>query len=79
VSELRREISRLIFRLERSHVPVFVTQRGYVSAVLLSREDYDTLCVLQDKGLKAIGALTSPERLPRVREIEDSPAYWSEW
>jgi prevent-host-death family protein len=54
VSELRRDTARLIEQAFRSHQPLFITQRGYVTAVLLSREEYDTMCVLRDKGLKAI-------------------------
>jgi hypothetical protein len=30
---------------------MFIARRGYVTAVLLSREEYDTMCVLRDKGL----------------------------
>jgi prevent-host-death family protein len=54
ISVLRRDTARLVRRMERSHLPVFVTQRGYVTAVLLSREEYDMMCVLRDKGLRAI-------------------------
>ena len=80
VSELRRDTARLIRRMERSHLPVFITQRGYVSAVLLSREEYDTLCVLRDKGLKAINSLLPAKgQLPSVREVEDQPEYWDDW
>jgi prevent-host-death family protein len=80
VSELRRDTARLIFRMERSHVAVFITQRGYVTAVLLTREDYDELCVLRDKGLKAIGArMPVGDQMPSVREVEDRPDYWDDW
>ena len=50
VSELRRDVAQLILRMERSHQPVFITQRGYMTAVLLSREEYDTMCVLRTRG-----------------------------
>ena len=80
VSELRRDAARLIRRMERSHLPVFVTQRGYATAVLLSREDYDTMCVLRDKGLKAIHSrLPTGAQLPSVREIEEEQEYWNDW
>jgi len=80
VSELRRDIARLIFRIERSHQPMFITQRGYVTAVLLSREEYDTMCVLRDQGLKAVNPrMPVGDQLPRVREVEDRPEYWNDW
>jgi len=79
VSELRRDFARLLFSIEKSHQPMFVTQRGYVTAILLSRADYETMCVLRDKGLKAIGAQMPADRLPSVREIEDRPDYWDPW
>jgi prevent-host-death family protein len=80
VSELRRDVARLILRTERSHQPVFITQRGYMTAVLLSRAEYDTMCVLRDKGLKALNSrMPVGERLPSVREVGDRPEYWDEW
>jgi prevent-host-death family protein len=80
ISELRRDTARLIRRMERSHLPVFITQRGFVTAVLLSRDEYDTMCVLRDKGLKAIHSrLPVGERLPSVREVENEPEYWNDW
>jgi prevent-host-death family protein len=80
ISELRRDTARLIRRMERSHLPVFITQRGFVTAVLLSRDEYDTMCVLRDKGLKAIHSrLLVGEQLPSVREVENEPEYWNDW
>lgn len=80
ITALRRDAARLIRRMERSHLPVFVTQRGYVTAVLLSREEYDTMCVLRDKGLKAINArMPAADQLPSVRETLDEPEYWNDW
>jgi prevent-host-death family protein len=80
ITAMRREAARLIRRMERSHLPVFVTQRGYVTAVLLSREEYDTMCVLRDKGLRAINSrLPADDRLPSVRETLDEPEYWNDW
>ena len=50
VSDLRRDTARLIERGRRGpQEPLFVTQRGYVTAVLLSREEYETMCVLRDQ------------------------------
>ena len=63
VSELRRDTARLIEVAYRSHEPLFITQRGYVTAVLLSREEYGTMCVLRDKGLQAVNPHVVVERL----------------
>ena len=80
ISELRRDTARLVRRMERSHLPVFVTQRGYVTAVLLSREEYDMMCVLRDKGLRAINPrMPAGEQLPSVRETLEEPEYWNDW
>ena len=80
ISAMRRDAARLIRRMEKSHLPVFVTQRGYVTAVLLSREEYDTMCVLRDKGLKAINPrMPAGDQLPSVRETLDEPEYWNDW
>ena len=80
ISELRRDTSRLVRRVQRSHLPLFVTQRGYVSAVLLSREEYDTMCVLRDKGIKSLNPyVLLHDRLPSVREAEEQPEYWNDW
>ena len=80
ITKLRGDASRLIKSIERSHLPLFVTQRGYVTAVLLTREDYDMMCVLRDKGLQAINPrMPIGEQLPSVREIMARPEYWDDW
>jgi prevent-host-death family protein len=71
VSELRRNAAHLIVQVERSHDPVFVTQRGWVTAVLLSREEYGTLCVLRDKGLRAIRSQAGVSASPHPRDVDD--------
>jgi prevent-host-death family protein len=43
VSELRRDIARLIEKAHRSPDPLFITQRGYVTAVLLTPQKYEDL------------------------------------
>jgi len=66
--------------MERSHLPVFVTQRGHVTAVVLSRQEYDMMCVLRDKGLKAVNPrMRTGDQLPSVRETLDDPEYWNDW
>lgn len=43
VSDLRRDIARLIEKVNRSERPVFVSQRGYLTAVFLSCDRYERL------------------------------------
>jgi prevent-host-death family protein len=43
VTDIRRDIARLIEEVNRSNRPVFVSQRGYLTAVLLSCDRYDHL------------------------------------
>ena len=43
VSELRRDVARLIEKARRSPDPLFITQRGYITAVLMSPGRYEDL------------------------------------
>ena len=43
VSEVRRDIARLIEKARRSPDPFFITQRGYITAVLLAPDKYEDL------------------------------------
>jgi prevent-host-death family protein len=43
VTDLRRQASRLIHEAFKSERPVFITQHGYITAVLLSSERYEDL------------------------------------
>ena len=43
VSELRRDVARLIEKAHRTPEPLFITQRGYITAVLLSPGTYEEL------------------------------------
>ena len=43
VSELRRDVARLIEKARRSPDPFFITQRGYITAVLMTPEKYEEL------------------------------------
>ena len=43
VSELRRNVARLIEKARRSPDPLFITQRGYITAVLLASDKYEDL------------------------------------
>ena len=43
ISELRRDVARLIEKARRSPGPLFITQRGYITAVLLAPDKYEDL------------------------------------
>ena len=43
ITDLRRSTTEVVNEMIHSGRPVFVTQHGYVTAVLLSREQYDDL------------------------------------
>jgi prevent-host-death family protein len=43
VTDVRRDIAHLIEEVNRSARPVFISQRGYLTAVLLSCDRYDSL------------------------------------
>ena len=43
VTDIRRDIARLIEEVNRSCRPVFISQRGYLTAVLLSCDRYERL------------------------------------
>ena len=77
VSDLRRDTARLIEQANKSHDPLFVTQRGYVTAVLLSRGEFDTMCVLRDRGLRALSTWSPTRRgSTEVDDTESGPRYW---
>lgn len=79
VTDLRRDAARLIAQMERSHAPLFVTQRGYVTAVVLSREEYATMCVLRDKGMQAVNPRLIVSGSPHPREFDaEEPDYWED-
>jgi prevent-host-death family protein len=80
VSDLRRDTARLIERVCRSGEPLFVTQRGYATAVLLSREEFDTMCILRDRGLRSINprAFIDERRCEAEDTDTTTPGYWSE-
>jgi prevent-host-death family protein len=80
VSDLRRDTARLIERICRSGEPLFVTQRGYATAVLLSRGEFDTMCILRDRGLRCINprAFIDERRCDTEDTDTTAPGYWNE-
>lgn len=64
ISEVRRDIARLIDMASRSPDPFFITQRGYITAVLMAPARYEDL---RD------AARPEPERIrvPRRGSLDD--------
>ena len=75
VSELRRDIARLIEKAHRSPDPLFITQRGYVTAVLLSPQKYEDL---RDAGRTEQERSENPRLLNdrRVLSVQYGPGDW---
>ena len=75
VSELRRDIARLIEKAHRSPDPLFITQRGYITAVLLTPQKYEDL---RDAGRSEQERSTSSRRLSdrRVLGVQYAPWDW---
>jgi prevent-host-death family protein len=66
VSELRRDVARLIEKARRSPDPFFITQRGYITAVLLAPDKYEDL---RD------AARPEPERIRSARPSLDDRRF----
>jgi prevent-host-death family protein len=75
VSELRRDVARLIEKANRSPDPFFITQRGYITAVLLSPQMFEDL---RDAGRTEQERSKSPRRLDdrRVLSVQYGPGDW---
>lgn len=64
ISELRQNAAGIIKRLKSSRDPVFITQRGRASAVLISTEDYEQ----RQRYVEILKALTQGElEIDKVR------------
>jgi prevent-host-death family protein len=75
VSELRRDTARLIEKAHRSPDPLYITQRGYVTAVLLTPERYQDL---RDAARSEQQRRENPRRLNdrRVLGVQYGPYDW---
>jgi prevent-host-death family protein len=75
VSELRRDLARLIERARRSSGPLFITQRGYITLVLLAPERYEDL---RDAARSQQERAESPRYLSdrRVLHMQYGAADW---
>lgn len=75
VSELRRDLARLIEKAHRSAGPLFITQRGCVTAVLLNPERYEDL---RDAARSEQERIRSPREIRnrRVLSMQYGPCDW---
>jgi prevent-host-death family protein len=73
VSEFRRHVATLIEKAHRSPEPLFITQRGYVTAVLLTPEKYEDL---RDAGRTEQERSTSSRRLNDRRVLSEQFGPW---
>jgi len=75
VSELRRDMARLIEKAYRASDPLFITQRGYVTAVLLSPQRYEGLRdAARSERERALSKYQLRDR--RVRDKLYGPSDW---
>ena len=72
ITELRRHTSSVIDGPVADGVPVFVTQRGYVTAVILSQAVFDRLATGERRSAGSSGSCDDADRTtaPRAAGIE---------
>ena len=76
ISELRRDVARLIEKARRSPDPLFITQRGYITAVLIAPEKYEDL---RDAARPEPERIRSPRRTlddRRILGLQYGPWDW---
>jgi prevent-host-death family protein len=87
VSELRRRLAALIDEVDQQEHPVFVTQYGVVTAVLISRREYESgrqeresrRCEPCDSGrASAVPAIASSRRSRRLTP-EPTRRVWTQY
>jgi prevent-host-death family protein len=76
VSELRRDTARLIERARRSPDPLYISQRGYITAVLLPPERYEELRDAARSQEERARNLRLPLRDRRVLGVQYGPCDW---
>ncbi len=75
VSELRRGIARVIDKAHRSPEPLYITQRGYITAVLMTPERYEELRdAARTEQQRSMSARRLNER--RVLGVQYGPCDW---
>jgi prevent-host-death family protein len=75
ISELRRDLARVLEKAQRSPDPIFITQRGYITGVMLTPQKYEDL---RDAGRSEQERSKSPRRLNdrRVLSAQFGPWDW---
>jgi prevent-host-death family protein len=71
VSDLRRHAARFIDLVTTANAHVFVAQRGYVTAVLVSRAEYEALIRCREERERDIAARGSSLGSPSPRDERD--------
>jgi prevent-host-death family protein len=71
VSDLRRHAARYIDLATTGNAHVFVTQRGYVTAVLMARAEYETLARCRREREREVAARGSSPGSARPRDEQD--------
>jgi hypothetical protein len=71
VSDLRRHAARFIDLATKANAHVFVAQRGYVTAVLISRAEYEALVRCRQQREREVVARGSTPGSPPPRDEQD--------
>jgi len=76
VSELRRDTARLIDQARRAPDRLFISQRGYITPVLLPPERYEELRDVARSQVDRAKNLHLPLRDRRVLGMQYGPCVW---
>ena len=76
ITDFRRDTARIIAAQTAAETPVYITQGGYVTAVVLSPERYRGLARLAERGMAANRAAEADARMTGGREREADDDGW---
>ena len=75
ISEVRRDLAKVIDDARKTHEPVFVSRRGRRVAAVVDADDYDELRTLADDMADIIAAEQARDEM---RRTGDAPIPWDE-
>jgi PHD/YefM family antitoxin component YafN of YafNO toxin-antitoxin module len=78
ITDFRRDTARIIATQTAAETPVYITQGGYVTAVVLSPERYRGLARLAERGMAADRAAEADARMSGGRQREAEEDGWPE-
>lgn len=78
ITDFRRDAARIIAGQIAAETPVYITQGGYVTAVVVSPERYRGLARLAERGLAADRAAEANARMSGGRQREADDDGWPE-